>query len=132
MRYGHGPSGIIGNTLNPQSIKRWVMSLHNYSQLINDIATVIEKNAKGPKTVLKEESGSRIKHDTHDRLKLREKLVTCVDPLDPGSHPNGELMRVVTRKQSPSCVNAYESITIGQKEMSKFEASWPNIIKGNV
>ena len=125
MRYGHGPSGIIGNTLNPQSVKRWAMSLHTCSQLINDIATVIEKNPKGPKIVHKEESESRIKYDTHDRLKLREKLITCIDPLDPNSHPNGDLMNVVTGKLSPSCVNAHDSVTIGKKEMAKFESSWP-------
>ena len=28
MRYGHGPGGIIGITLQPSTMTRWALSLH--------------------------------------------------------------------------------------------------------
>ena len=37
MRYGHGPGGIIGITLKESALKRWALSLHICSQLIQDI-----------------------------------------------------------------------------------------------
>ena len=34
MRYGHGPGGIVGITLNPHALKRWALSLHICSRMI--------------------------------------------------------------------------------------------------
>ena len=38
MRYGHGPGGIIGITLKPETLKTWALSLHICSHLGQDIA----------------------------------------------------------------------------------------------
>lgn len=38
MRYGHSPGGIIGITLKPSTLKRWALSLHICSQLVNDVS----------------------------------------------------------------------------------------------
>ncbi len=34
MRYGHGPGGLVGITLNQSALKRWALSLHTCSRLI--------------------------------------------------------------------------------------------------
>ena len=38
MRYGHGPGGLIGITLNEKAVHRWAMSLHISSRLMKDMA----------------------------------------------------------------------------------------------
>ena len=37
MRYGHGPGGIIGITLKPETLKTWALGLHICSRLEQDI-----------------------------------------------------------------------------------------------
>ena len=36
MRYGHGPGGIIGITLKPETLKTWALGLHVCCQLEQD------------------------------------------------------------------------------------------------
>ena len=38
MRYGHGPGGLIGITLNEKAVHRWAMSLHICSRFMKDKA----------------------------------------------------------------------------------------------
>ena len=38
MRYGHGPNGIVGITLQPSALKRWALSMHACSRLVQDVA----------------------------------------------------------------------------------------------
>ena len=42
MRYGHGPGGIVGITLNEHALCRWALSLHICSRLTKDIADLNE------------------------------------------------------------------------------------------
>ena len=44
----------------------------------------------------KEEAEDRIKAGQTDRLRLRDTLGVCLDPIDYASHPDGALMNVVT------------------------------------
>ena len=39
MRYGHGPKGIIGITLEPSTLKRWALDLHICTELQKVIKT---------------------------------------------------------------------------------------------
>ena len=82
MRYGHGPKGIIGITLQPSTLKRWALGLHICTQLQKDIKSMIYDNTEANILVHKEESTSRIKTDLIDRLKVREKLAECIHLLD--------------------------------------------------
>ena len=34
MRYGYGPNGIVGITLQPSALKRWALSMHTSSRLV--------------------------------------------------------------------------------------------------
>ena len=43
MRYGHGPGGIIGITLKPETLKTWALGLHICSRLEQDIISLVGK-----------------------------------------------------------------------------------------
>ena len=89
IRYGHGPGGIDGITMNKHALCRWALSLP-----IADLkeATLVEADHH------KEDSSSRIKADDDDRNATRDRLEKCVDPLDV---PQGQnLNNIVTGKIS--------------------------------
>ena len=47
MRYGHGQRGIIGNTLKPETLKIWGLSLHTCSRLEEDLSDISSQGKKG-------------------------------------------------------------------------------------
>ena len=71
----------------------------------------------------KEESTSRIKADSDDRNAIRDKLETCVDPLDvsQGQH----LINSVTRKISNNNVNVENAVQFGEAQLQEFESVCP-------
>ncbi len=40
MQYGHEAGGLMGLTLQPSAVSRWALSLHVYSQLRVDLASM--------------------------------------------------------------------------------------------
>ena len=63
-------------------------------------------------TANKEEAGARVKRDQADRENLREALAGCVDPLDPDTHTEGQLMNICNGKVAPLDVHVHESLGI--------------------
>ena len=61
----------------------------------------------------KEEKPSRIRSDEEDSEKIREKLQSCIDPLDP------------VGRIGPEKVNVPNAIEIGRTQMGSYEGSWP-------
>ena len=61
-------------------------------------------------TLLKEEMPARKQADAVDREKLRKRLTTCIDHLQPEYHPNG-LVNIVTGRLSPDVVNVDTSVS---------------------
>ena len=112
MRYGHGPNGIVGITLQPSALKRWALSMHTCSQLVQDVADMNDGCTESEVLTHKEEKPSRIHSDAQDRQNILDKLKTCIDPLDPADHPNG-LVNIVTGRVVPDNVNAGKSVEIG-------------------
>ena len=49
MRYGKGPGGIVGVTLNPKVVKKWANSLHVCTQILLDLDDMREKDANKEK-----------------------------------------------------------------------------------
>ena len=88
MKRGKGPSGIIGDTQNPQTVAMWSYSQHAVIMLTGDLQMMTEEDIT-PKLVHKEESNGRIKTDAQDRQSLRVTLQEYIDPMDPDSHPDG-------------------------------------------
>ena len=96
MRYGYGPGGIVGITLNERALCRWALNLHISPRLTKDNidlkeATLVEED-------LHKEYPSRIKTDGDDRNAIRDKLETCVDPLD--ASQGQTLINIVTGMMS--------------------------------
>ena len=76
-------------------------------------------------TTHKEEGLSRIKADAIDREKIRDKLITCIDPLNSDSHHPGVLVNVVTGRVASPTVNIDESVKLGKHLMKSYEDGWP-------
>ena len=69
MQYGHGPGGIIGITLQPSTLKRWALGLHNCTQL-RTVMYMAEGDVQTTATTRKKEGKSRIQTDATDREKI--------------------------------------------------------------
>ena len=125
MRYGHGPGGLIGITLKPSALKRWALSLHICSHLIKDLVEMKDVNKQSHQVNHhKEEMSARKKSDAKDRENIREKLQSCIDPLDPDDHPT-DIINIVSGQIAPESVNVDNSVSIGEKQMKIYEANWP-------
>ena len=131
MKLGKGPSGIIGDTQNPQTVATWSYSQHAVITLTGDLQIMTEEDST-TKLVHK----GRIKTDVQDRLSLHVTLQECIDPMGPDSHPDGALLNVVTGAVAPQDVNIDRAVTLGQEQMEALESSWPegfyNTIKRQV
>lgn len=116
MRYGHGPGALVGITLNPSATRRWALSLHIRSRLIKDLSNMRDANLSSNEvTVHKEEK---------IREKIREKLQTCIDPLNPDGHCDG-IVDIASGRISPAAVNVDNAISLGEDQMRKYQESWP-------
>ena len=132
MRYGHGPGGMIGITLNPSALKRWALSLHTCSRLIKDLTEMQTTRKSSPEvTVHKEEMTARMKSDAGDRTNLREKLKTCIDPLNTDDHPPG-LINIVSGRISTASVNVDDAVSVGAEQMKACESNWPDGFYGSL
>ena len=123
FRYGHGPGGIIGITLEPATLSRWALSLHICSRLIRDVSLMSEDPDEDV-TRHKEELPHRIQADNNDRKKIGTKIRNGMNPLDPKEHPPG-LINVVTGRIAPNNVDVDQAIALGQTQMKEFESTWP-------
>ena len=126
MRYGHGPSGIIGSTLNESTLAIWAFSHSTLAQLANDIDEIKDGKRENVVITHKEERNPRIKEDSDDRKNLRETLSTCIDILDPSHHPDTGIINVFSGRiiDDPS-LNAHDAVVIGAAEQQAFESKWP-------
>ena len=122
MKKGKSEDGVIGNTQQPQTSATWVYSRNASQTLINDLRAMTEDSSK-VSMAHKEEANWRMKRDMEDRLSLRETLKSCIDPLDPDSHPDGKLLNIVTGHIAPDYVNVWNAVSIGQRQMETFEKS---------
>ncbi|KAK3880169.1 hypothetical protein Pcinc_015301 [Petrolisthes cinctipes] len=119
MRYGHGPQGLTGLTMNQSAVSLWALSLHKCRRLQKDIADMKDRNFKDDQGH-KEEMASRMAYDEKDRTTIREKLELCIHPLKPDEHPQG-LVNIVTGKMNPDTVNVENAHTIGSQQRQQFE-----------
>lgn len=112
MRYGHGKGGIIGITLNPETLKTWALSLHVCGQLVEDVSTMKESDSSSStQTTHKEETKARNSADTRDRKGLRRKLDMSINPMAPEQHPEA-CVNVVTGRFAPASVNVDRALIL--------------------
>lgn len=78
-------------------------------------------------TTHKEEANARIVADKQDRVNLRQKLATCLNPLRSEEHPVSKLINIVTGEVTENKdVNVDRALEIGQRQQKDFEANYPN------
>ena len=78
MRYGHGPSGIIGATLSKTTLAVWALSQNTMGQMANDVAE-LDNHQEHVVLRQKEERPIRINEDSRDRQSIREAIASCID-----------------------------------------------------
>ena len=66
MRFGHGPVGVVGKTLKPETLKVWAYSQSACTKIVSDLEEMNERN-KNTSEKHKEEENSQIKDDAKDR-----------------------------------------------------------------
>ena len=123
MLYGHGPGGLIGITLNEKAVHSWAMSLHICSRLMEDMADLKDSSSVDI-TPHKEELVSRFKYDENDKQFVREKLKTCIDPLNTAGQASA-LVNIISGLICPDEVNEHDAVDLGKAQMKEYEASWP-------
>lgn len=57
-------------------------------------------------------------------MESRQKLDTCIDPLDSAAYPSG-IVNVVSDQIGSTEVNVHNAVTIGTKQMKVFESRLP-------
>lgn len=125
MRFGKSRGGIKGITLQPNTVKKWALSLHVCGQLSKDVQDMIDgEESKKVHTFHKEESAARIKCDEEDRKKIRQKLQTCMNPLVIEDHPDG-IVSIHSGRIGNTKVNVDDAVCLGEKQRQKFEESLP-------
>ena len=127
MRYGKGPSGIIGSTLNDTTLAIWALSLGLLGKLKQDLEVLKDEEHQKVVTWHKEERPKRITADSADRLKIREALSSCIDVFDSDMHPPGSLVNIFSGQVvEDKDINVDESLIIGSKQRQEYEMSWPS------
>lgn len=131
MRYGHGPGGLVGITLNESALKRWALSLHVCSRLIKDIADMRDEDTETQVLSHKGKMPAHVKSDVQDRENIRDKLKSCIDPLNEEDHPDS-IVNIVTGRISKDTVNVDQAVIVGREQMETYEASWPDGFYGSL
>ena len=88
MRYSHSDGGIIGITLKLNALKVWALSRHICCKVESDLMELGEGETEATRLHLhhKEELKVRIETDATNRAGLRQKLETCIDPMNLKNH----------------------------------------------
>ena len=129
MRYRHGPGGIVGITLNEHALSRWALNLHICSRLIKDISDLKEA-IRIEVDHHKQDSPSIINADNDDMNAIRDKLETCVDPLDVSQGQNS--ITIVTGKFSKTNVNVEDAVPIGDWNVFPHTIDWDRFQENKV
>ncbi len=74
------------------------------AELTKDVMSLSDPTIHTTVTIYKEEGALRILTGAIDREKTRNKLVTCIDVLNPANHPPVSLINIVTGRISPASV----------------------------
>ncbi|EDO50031.1 predicted protein [Nematostella vectensis] len=131
MRYGHGPGGIIGITLKPETLKTWALGLHICFRLDQDVASIVSNEQEACQATHEEETQGRIASDSADRESIRKKLELCIDPLKSSAHTSNNV-NIVSGQVAENIVNAQDAVVVGQKTMKEFEKAWPEGFRNSI
>ena len=117
--------GVVGITLKPETLKVWALSLHACSRLEYDLDDVTDEDTQSKVvTKHKDEAKAGIVEYKRDREEIRQKLDTCINPLDSSAHPSG-VVNVVSGQIGSTEVNVHNAVTIGTEQIKVFESRLP-------
>lgn len=85
-----------------------------------DVMSLSDPDQQVTVTTHKEEETSRLLTDAADRTKIRDKLATCIDPLNPENHQPDSLVNIVTGSVAPPSVNVDNSVNLGKQLMKSY------------
>jgi len=132
MWYGHGPSGVIGSTLDEKTPAIWALSHSTLGQLMADLES-LKSGTRCSITSHKEERKLCVKSDTEDRLHIREALSTCIDIFDHKTHPTTGLVDIYSGQVvDDSEVNVHEALHIGESDKVNYEKLCPDGFHGTL
>ena len=75
---------------------------------------------------IKRKLRGRLNVDKADRNSLHQSLEVVSDSPDEKSHPDGELMNIVTGQSAHQEVNVDDAVAIGNKALGDFKSRWPD------
>ena len=125
MKFGKSSGGHISITLKPKSVLIWAYSFHKLSSMIKDLKEINEKGSTTLKH--KEEYDGRMKQDFKDRIKIKKKLASCINPLTEtdGEFSSG-VVNIASGKVTPvSETNVYDCVKIGKEQLIEFKSGLP-------
>ena len=124
MRFGSAPQGgLVGITLQPNSVIKWAYSFHKLSKMIKDFKELKDHSPDNRRH--KEESVGRMKADLTDRENLRKKLDVCIDPIEEtGDEFASGIVNIVSGKVVTD-TNVYDCVKIGREQLVEFRSSLP-------
>ena len=80
----------MASRLSQRTVKVWALGLHACSRLESDLDDMTHEDTQSKVvTTHKEGAKARIAEDKRDRDGIRQKLDTCINPLDSAAHPSG-------------------------------------------
>ena len=111
---------MASRTLKPETL-----SLHACSWLESDLDDMTDEDTERKVvTTHKEEAKARIAEDKRGRDGIRQKIDTCINPLDSAAHPSG-IVNVVSGQIGSTEINVHNAVTTGTERMNVFESRLP-------
>jgi hypothetical protein len=127
IRHGKAKGGLVGMTLSPDQLSRWVLSYHicnTVSLAMHDMFHDHEDEDYDVKTDRhKEEGKQRKKLDTADRKKIQQELGRYPHPLQ--QRDTDALFNIVNGHVAGEKVNVHNALAIGECMAADFKGSLP-------
>ena len=121
MKFGKGPSGIIGKTTKPKTIQIWAKSQLSCSEVLQ-ILDAIRNKAENTMSTKKEEWW--LIKLIRSNLKSFLKLATI--------HLIETTIHIYTGQTSEKKVNVNKAVEIGEKQMTSFHSSLPDSFRSTI
>ena len=130
MKFGKGPSGIIGQTTKPRTVQIWAKSQHSCGKVLKELSTTLGKDDE--EKVSHKEGKGRMKSDEVDRKMLRDFFGNCIHPLHLNSHDQTVLCNIYTGQTAYETVNVYDSVKIGENQLIEFKRNLPEGFRSTI
>ena len=123
MRLGLGPIGARWMATDYYQMAKWTLG----GVVSQSVRSLSNTELDSQHTRHKEEAEVRITDQAvRQSQSQRDTFGVCSDPMDYASHPDGELMNIVTGQIAHPGVNADNAVSLGHREMENAKGGWPD------